>query len=396
MGKLREIIQSSLPRDIEVRHDLHRHPELGFNEHRTSGVVQGHLAELPVRVVPNLARGTGVLAYLPATADPENARTIALRADMDALPILEETGVSYPSENPGIMHACGHDGHTTILLSAARTLCSWEERPNNVVFVFQPAEEGGAGGKLMCEDGALDGRHFGRRVDAMYGLHGFPWHEVGHVSTRVGPMMASATQIRIVVHGKGAHAAAPHTGIDPILVASHIVTALQSVVSRSIDPVDSGVVTIGRITAGVAHNVIPDHAVMEGTFRALTESVYEMMPQRIEQIAQNVAAAFGASAEVAFGGSYPVTVNHPMPTERFFQVAREALGEAYVAQEPHPFMGGEDFSFYGREVPACFFFLGLRPADQSTHPGLHSPYFDFNDAAIPIGVELMCEMALKG
>lgn len=315
---------------------------------------------------------------------------------MDALPILEETGVSYPSENPGLMHACGHDGHTTILLSAARTLSLIDERPNNVVFVFQPAEEGGAGGKLMCEDGALDGRHFGRPVDAIYGLHGFPWHELGRVSTRVGPIMASATQIRIVVHGKGAHAAAPHTGIDPILVASHIVTALQSVVSRSVDPVDCGVVTIGRIEAGVAHNVIPDHAVMEGTFRALTESVYEMMPTRIRQIVENVAVAFGASAEVSFGGSYPVTINHPAPTSRFFQSARNLLGDASVIDEPHPFMGGEDFSFYGREVPACFFLLGLRPADKETYPGLHSPHFDFNDQAIPIGVELMCELALNG
>lgn len=337
-----------------------------------------------------------MLGYLPATTNPKSARTVALRADMDALPILEETDIPYRSANPGVMHACGHDGHTAILLATARALSQVDERPNNVLFLFQPAEEGGAGGEKMCQDGALRGTVLGRPADVIYGLHGTPWQTVGNVSTRIGPLMASATEIRIVIDGKGSHAAYPHFGIDPIVIGAHIVTALQTVASRAIDPLDSVVVTIGKIQAGVAHNVIPDQIEMVGTLRTLRDETFVRACEKIRAIVENVAVGFGATATVQFSGTYPVTFNHAEPTEQFRSVARRVLGDPQVHEEPVPSMGGEDFSFYGREVPACFFFLGLRDHDEQVLPNLHSPRFDFNDKAIPFGVEMMCELALNG
>jgi amidohydrolase len=396
MGDLRAVIDASYSEDVEIRHDLHRHPELGYQESRTSGKVREHLENQRIDLCGNLAGGTGVLGYLPATSNPDTARTVALRADMDALPISEETGVEYVSENPGVMHACGHDGHTTILMATARALSKMPERPNNVLFVFQPAEEGGAGGDRMCKEGVLNGRLMGRPADVIYGLHGNPWVELGHVSTRNGPIMASATELAITVHGKGSHAAYPHFGIDPIVVTAQIVTALQTVASRNVDPLDSVVVTIGKIDAGVAHNVIPESVTMKGTLRTLNDETFQTATHRIREIVRHVAEAFGARAEVEFVSSYPVTFNHDAPTERFRQVARAALGEEFVHEEAFPSMGAEDFSFYGREIPACFYFLGLKGPEHETYPNLHSPRFNFNDAAIPVGVELMCELALKG
>jgi len=396
MGRLRSAIETELPNDTEIRHDLHRHPELGYNEHRTSGVVKSQLAKLPLEVKGDLAGGTGVLAYLLATT-PGSARTVALRADMDALPIIELTNLAYQSETPGVMHACGHDGHTTILLAAARTLSQLPERPNNVLFLFQPAEEGGAGGRRMCQDGALNGSLLGNKpADVIYGLHGNPWQQLGHVSTRLGPIMASATEIHIEITGKGSHAAYPHLGIDPVVIASHIITALQTVASRSVNPLESVVITIGKVEAGVAHNVIPDTAILYGTLRTLSDDVYALATRRIEEIVRNVAAAFGATAQVEFPTSYPVTFNHTGPTEQFRKIAKQIVGEDSLLEEPYPSMGAEDFSFYGREIPACFFFLGLRRPDQTSYPNLHAPQFDFNDAAIPTGVEMMCELALSG
>jgi len=396
MANLRDAVRAELPNDIEIRHDLHRHPELGYKETRTSRVVKDHLAKLPIEVKDNLAGGTGVLAYLPATGNPQSARTVALRADMDALPITELTGLPYQSANPGVMHACGHDGHTTILLATARTLARQPERPNNVLFLFQPAEEGGAGGQRMCQEGALNGTILGNPADVIYGLHGNPWQPLGHVSTRVGPIMASATELYIQVTGKGSHAAYPHLGIDPIVVASQIVLALQTVASRSVNPLDSVVVTVGHVEAGVAHNVIPDTANLYGTLRTLNDETFEFAVRRIREIVEHTAVAFGAKASVEFKGSYPVTFNHTAPTERFREIARDLLGGEKVLDEPVPSMGAEDFSFYGREIPACFYFLGLRAPEQTSYPNLHAPQFDFNDAAIPTGVEMMCELALKG
>ena len=314
---------------------------------------------------------------------------------MDALPILENTGLLYQSKNEGVMHACGHDGHTTILMTTAGVLSQTVERPNNVLFVFQPAEEGGAGGQKLCQEGALRGQIIGKPADVIFGLHGFPNIEIGHVTTRNGPLLAAATQFLITIHGKGAHAAQPHNGIDPIVIAAHVITALQTIASRTVNPVDSVVVTVGQVIAGVAHNVIPDTAILSGTLRTLNDATTDLGIRRIEDIARSVALAFGAAATIDWIGAYPVTFNDPVATDEFRAVARRAIGESFVHEEIHPTMGGEDFSFYGKEIPAAFFFLGLRPSNKSTYPNLHSPEFDFNDEAIPVGVELMCELAMS-
>ncbi len=393
MSPLSNLVQDELPAAVATRHDLHAHPELGYKETRTSEVVQRHLSALGIEFKSGVAGGTGVLGWIPATSDAGSARTVALRADMDALPILENTGVEYQSTTPGVMHACGHDGHTTILMTTASLLKKLPERRNNVLLVFQPAEEGGAGGEKMCIEGALRGALIGRPADAIFGLHGFPNIKVGHVTTRNGPLLAAASQFVVHIKGKGAHAAQPNAGIDPIVIAAHIITALQTIASRSVNPVDSVVVTVGQVIAGVAHNVIPDSAKLSGTLRALNDATNELGKRKIGEISENVAAAFGGSASVEWIGAYPVTFNDPTLTDEFRQVASRVLGSDFVHEEAHPTMGGEDFSFYGREVPASFFFLGLLPDGRESYPNLHSPEFDFNDHAIPTGVRLMCELA---
>ncbi|MBS1717780.1 MAG: amidohydrolase [Armatimonadetes bacterium] len=374
---------------VELRHDLHRNPELGFEEVRTSGIVQAELERLGIQIVNGMAKGTGVLGWLPAT-NP-GAKTIALRADMDCLPIHEETGVEYKSEHAGRMHACGHDAHVTMLIGAARHLAALKERPNNVLFLFQPAEEGGGGGKFMVDEGALDGSRIGKPVDAIFALHGQPLYNVGQLGTRPGPITASADQFILTFKGKGGHAAYPHLSNDPIVIASHFVTALQSVVSRSVSPIESGVITIGRFAAGTASNIIPDEAVLEGTIRALSDEVREVLLRRIKEIAHGVADAFGAKAEFFWHLGYPVTVNHPVAME----YARESLTATNLdVFECEASMVGEDFSFYGKHVPACFSWLGLKLPNEESRPALHNPKFDFNDEAIALGVSAHVAFAL--
>lgn len=386
MKHIAALIESDRAHLEHIRRDLHAHPELGYEEHRTAELVRRELESAGVQVVSGLAGGTGVLGFLPSTGE-ENAPTVALRADMDALPIEELTGLDYASRHPGKMHACGHDGHTTILIGAARALAQ-TERPNHVLFVFQPAEEGGAGGKRMCEDGVLQGRVIGRAADRIFGLHGYPGLHVGEVATRPGTMMANADNLRVRVFGKGGHAAMPHTGIDPIVVASHIVVAIQSIASRAVDPLDSMVITIGQIQSGTAHNIIPERADLVGTVRTLRPETQALAERRIKEVVEGVAAAFGTHAEVDFEHGYPAVVNDADLVEVF----KSSVGER-VMVDPPPVMGGEDFSFYGLQVPACFYWLGLRAPDQTSYPNLHAPEFDFNDEALPVGVRAMCRLA---
>jgi amidohydrolase len=392
MPTLEEQINADLSHIVDIRHDLHAHPELGYGEERTSGVVKRELAAAGIEFVGGLAKGTGVLGYLPATTP--NARTIALRADMDALPIKEATGLAYASKHEGVMHACGHDGHTSIMIGTARLLSKTAERPNNVLFIFQPAEEGGAGGRAMCEDGVLAGSLIGKKADMIFGLHGFPGLHVGQMATRTGSMMASADEFRIHVKGKGGHAAMPHMGIDPIVAASHIVVALQSIASRNINPLDSIVVTIGEFTGGTAHNVIPDRVELHGTLRTLLPETRAYGEKRVTEIAIGVAAALGASAEVEFLGGYPVTCNDAEATDRFRRIVSETF-ETGLAPDTAPVMGAEDFSFYGDHAPACFYWLGILPPGQNGYANLHAPEFDFNDAAIPVGIRAMAALALS-
>jgi amidohydrolase len=393
LDRIRQLVSEELPHLIGIRHDLHAHPELQFQETRTSGVVQRELEEAGIDFVPGLARGTGVLGHIPGSAD----RALGLRADMDALPIHEETGLGYASGIDGRMHACGHDGHTTILIGAARVLAKLaaeEPLPQPITLVFQPAEEGGGGGRHMCEEGALDGSRIGPPVASMFGLHGHTESEVGSVGSRVGPLLAAADEVMIEINGVGGHAAMPHNCADPVLCGAAMVQSLQSIVSRNTNPLDSSVITITQLAAGDAFNVIPETVTIGGTVRSLQESTREMLERRIKEVATGVASAHGCTAKVNFIRGYPVTRNDADAHATFERAASLALGVDQVRPIEHPVMGGEDFSFYGECVPACFFFLGLLAPGETEMPSVHNARFDFNDHAIKTGVEVFCSLAL--
>lgn len=379
----------------EIRHDLHAHPQIRFEETYASALVQKELTALGIEFKAGLAKGTGILGYLPATSDPQTAPTIALRADMDALPIHEETGKPYASTIPGRMHACGHDGHTTILIGVARELVAMTHRPNNVLFVFQPAEEGGAGGKLMVEEGCLNGSILGKKADFMFGLHGWSTVKLGYVATRVGPLMASTDDVRIEFFGQGGHAAAPETTKDPVVAIAHLITALQTVASRNVDPFEQVVVTVGQVHGGTTHNIIPMSAWLQGTIRAMNEEVRDLACERVRTIAEGVAAAFDMKADVQVERGYPVVVNDEAAVARFLRIARRELGEEFVSDDGRPTMGGEDFAYYGSECPSCFYQLGLIPGDREDYESVHTPIFDFNDDAIAVGVKVMTSLALS-
>ena len=380
-----------LQRLFELRHDLHAHPELGYEETRTSEVICRELTEAGIPFKSGLAGGTGVLAWLPGRNDDD---AVALRADIDALPMEETSGVPWTSTHPGRMHACGHDGHTTILIGTARALASMDELPRPVMFLFQPAEEGGAGGRRMVQDGCLDGTVAPWKAKRIFGLHGWTNIQEGKVGTKTGPLLAAADHYEIDIHGTGAHAAMPHTSADPVLAAASVVTALQSIVARNVDPLDAAVVSATTINAGSAFNVIPCHARITGTARSLKAEVRDTLEQRIEQIAQQVAMSHNCRAEVRYERGYPVTINHPDAVAQFERDAALEIGEDRVVAVDRPFMGGEDFSYYGEVIPACFFLLGLLPEGEDSMPALHHPSFDFNDRSIETGVSVFRRLAL--
>lgn len=411
-ASLKSVIEPELPSLTELRRDLHAHPELSMKEHRTSRVVQQELARLGIAFKAGLGGGTGVVAHLPATEPtPAGAKAVALRADMDALPIRELTGKPYASTVDGVMHACGHDGHTTILLGAARVLSRLKHRPRPISFLFQPAEEYGGGGDIMCREGVLAGGTpheksggLGPPIGEIYGLHGWPQLPLGTIATKSGPIMAAVDDFVITIRGTQCHGAYPHLGHDPILAAAQVVTALQSVASRNVGPLDSVVVTVGQINAGTANNIIPETCTLVGTVRTLKDATKKIAKQRFFSIVEGVAAAMGCRAEINWQDGYPVTENHPDATERIVSVASRVLGTAKVIRAEHATMGGEDFSFYGKHVPACFFFLGLNPvinglsrasggSADGEFPSLHQPTFDFNDDALLPGIELFCAVA---
>ena len=396
---LRSLIDQELGDVIAIRRDLHAHPEIGYEEQRTSEVVQRELKKAGINFAPNLAGGTGVMATLPANGATHHKKAIGLRADMDALPIEETSGVSYASRYHGKMHACGHDGHTAILIGTARVLAKLSKlngglaRP--VSFVFQPAEEGGAGGQKMVQEGCLDGRIIGPPIETMFGLHGWPRLPQGVLATRIGPLLAASDRFDIVVKGVGSHAAFPHASRDPIIAASAIVNSLQTIASRNVDPLDSVVVSITMLNAGSAYNVIPSHAKISGTVRTLTPQVMQLTQRRINEIAMNTARAYGCEATFEYRIGYPVTLNDAGAVEIFNDIARRTFGEQRVLDLPRPVMGGEDFSFYSQVVPSCFFVLGLIPPGKQSMPDLHQPDFNFNDDAIATGIEMFCRLALR-
>ncbi|MGF3022048.1 M20 aminoacylase family protein [Methylobacterium aquaticum] len=364
------------------RRDFHQHPELLFALDRTSGLVAERLRAFGCdEVVTGLGK-TGVVAVIRGR-DTGSGKVIGLRADMDALPIEETSGVPHRSTVPGKMHACGHDGHTAMLLGAAKYLAETRNFDGTAILIFQPAEEGGGGADVMLKDGLME--RFG--IQEVYGLHNMPGLALGSFAIRPGAIMAAADRITITVTGKGGHAAAPHQCIDPVLVASHIVTALQSIVSRTIDPVSSAVISITQVKAGDAFNVIPEFAVLNGTVRTLSESVRDTCEARIAQVASHVATAFGAAASVDYGRGYPVTANDPGRASFMADVAAEVSGEGAVERAVQPMMGAEDFSYMLNARPGAYIFLGTGPG-----AGLHHPAYDFNDEAAPYGVSLFARV----
>jgi amidohydrolase len=358
------------------RHDLHQHPELGFQEHRTSAVVAEKLRQFGCdEVVTEIAR-TGVVGVIRGRP---GTRAIGLRADMDALPILEETGLPYASTTPGVMHACGHDGHTTMLLGAARYLAETRNFPGTVYVIFQPAEEGLAGGAVMVKEGLFE--RF--PMDMVFGMHNWPTEPEGTFRWGTGPIMAATASFEITVEGRGGHAAHPNDTVDPIVAAAQIVTALQNVVARNVPPTEAAVVSIGHISGGQTHNVIPSTVRMLGTTRWFTDSVGDLLETNLRRTATGIAESLGARAEVKYVRNYIVTVNDEAATELTVRAAEAVAGSAQVQPMSRPTMGAEDFSFMLAAKQGSYIMLGgARGVDE---PKLHHPRYDFNDAILPLG-----------
>jgi hippurate hydrolase len=363
----------------EWRQDLHAHPELGFQETRTSDVVAAKLAEWGIEVTRGIAR-TGIVGTLRCGT---SRRAIGIRADMDALPIEEATGLPYASRNPGRMHACGHDGHTTMLLGAARYLAETRNFDGTVHFIFQPAEEGPGGGRVMVEEGLFE--RF--PCDMVFGAHNDTSLPVGELAAVAGPVNAAADQFWIHIRGIGGHAARPHGAIDPVVIGSHIVLALQSVVSRRTNPLESAVLSICQFHAGTTDNVIPETASLNGTVRTLVPHVREEMQRLLTEIATITARAHGAEAVVEYERGYPCVVNDAAATERAALAAARVLGEGKIIRERPPVMGAEDFSYMALAVPGCFVRIGQAGRDRGAVP-VHHPRYDFNDEILPIGASV--------
>ncbi|MCS6892464.1 MAG: M20 family metallopeptidase [Rhodovarius sp.] len=360
------------------RRDFHQHPELGFEEHRTARLVAERLRAFGCdEVVEGFSR-TGVVAVIHGRGGP-HGRAIGLRADMDALPIEECSGVPHASRHPGKMHACGHDGHTAMLLGAARYLAETRNFSGSVVLIFQPAEENLAGGRVMVADGLFE--RF--PVERVFGMHNWPGLPAGHFAWREGPVMAAVANLEVLITGRGAHAAMPHEGTDPILVAAAIIQALQSIIARNVDPLEAGVLTIGHVKGGFTYNVIPDTVSMQGTARWFRPEVGDLLEQRFLHMVPTIAAAFGAQATARFDRSYPATVNDPESTRLAISAAVAIAGEGRVHEMPQPTMGAEDFAFMLQARPGCYIMLGS--GRTGSDPGLHHPAYDFNDEVLPIG-----------
>lgn len=364
----------------EVRHNIHRHPETAYNEKRTAAVISAFLDE--IGVAHEQCTETGVVGIIGS-----GGRVVALRADIDALPMPDRSGLPYASENEGVAHACGHDGHVAILLGTAWVLKKLEaELGGTVKLIWQPAEEGGAGAAKMIEHGVLENPS----PEAIFAIHGWPNLPVNKAAYRFGPAMAAVDNFRIVVKGRGAHGAMPHAGIDPIVIAARVVEGLQHVRSRMIDPLDPVVVTIGQIHGGSAVNVIPDTVEMSGTIRCLDPQTRKTMIQAMERITVKTAEASGGTAEFEITDGYPPTINDNHATAFARDAIIDILGQDNAVEIARPVMGGEDFSFYLEKIPGSFMRLGV-----GDRPSLHNTAYDFNDEAIPCGIKVMAGLAVR-
>jgi len=364
------------------RRHLHSRPELGFDVVETAAFVADKLAAFGCdEVVTGIGR-TGVVGLIRGKLG--QGRTIGLRADMDALPIGEITGKPYASTRTGKMHACGHDGHTAMLLGAASYLAETRNFAGTVAVIFQPAEEGGGGGREMVKDGLMD--RFG--IENVFGMHNLPGLPVGNFATRQGPILAATAEFDIKVAGRGGHAAMPQRTLDPIVAASHLVTALQSIVGRNVDPLEAAVVSVTKFHAGDAHNIIPEQAELAGTVRTLKAETAKLAEERLKAVCDGIAATFGVSVDLDFRPNYPVTFNHAPETAFAGDVAAAIAGAALVDRDMPPLMAGEDFSYMLEARPGAFIFLG-----NGDSAGLHHPAYDFNDEAIPHGVSYWVRLA---
>jgi amidohydrolase len=387
---LKAEIDERVPDLVAMRRDLHEHPELAFEEVRTAGIVAQRLSALGLEVRTGVAK-TGVIGLLHGgEADDNEAKTIAIRADMDALPIHELNAVDYKSTVDGKMHACGHDGHTSILLTVADILSKRRaELKGNIKFIFQPAEEVIGGAEPMVKEGAMDG------VDGVIGLHLISNYAQGRVGVRSGPMFASANSFEMVVKGKGGHAAMPHGAIDPILISSYIIQALQPLISRETSPFAPAVITIGTINAGTAFNIIPEQAVLKGTMRAFTQEHRDYLLRRIEEVAKGVAATFRGSCEITFPEGCPPCVNDPGMTELVHKAAIASVGDAAVDTGEELMMSGsDDMAHFLNAVPGCYFLVGAETAEEEARYPHHHPRFNIGEEALPIGVEVLTRAAL--
>jgi hippurate hydrolase len=370
-------IAAMAPEMTEWRQDIHAHPELGLEEVRTSELVAAKLAEWGITVHRGLAK-TGVVGTLKVGS---GTRAIGLRADMDALPMEEANDFAHRSRHPGKMHACGHDGHTTMLLGAARYLAETKNFDGTVHFIFQPAEEGAGGGRIMVEEGLFEKFP----CDRVFGAHNDFSIPLGEMAVAEGAVSAASDRFAITITGRGGHAARPHLSVDPVIVGAHLVLALQTIVARGIDPAESAVLSITQFHAGSAGNVIPPTAWLNGTVRTRAAHVNDLIETRMNEIAASVAATFGATAEVEYTRGYPAVINEKGATESAAAAATRLLGEGKVRRSLPIRMGGEDFSYMARKVPGCFVRMGQKGPDGKGATPVHNPGYDFNDELLPIG-----------
>ena len=381
-GLYQEVEENFGEKIVALRRDIHREPELGFDTEKTAEKVLAALEGLPLDVETGIAQN-GIVATLEGE---DEGPTVALRADMDALPILEDTGLSFASETEGKMHACGHDGHTSMLVGAAHALSGMRDRLSGTVkFVFQPAEEGGGGGKVMVDEGVADD------VASIFALHLWPGLPFGEVATRAGPIMAAADAFEMEVRASGGHGAMPHLTSDAIAISAQIVTALQTIVSREVDPVEPAVLTVGEIGAGTAFNIIPHRARIGGTVRTLNADLREKIPTRMEDLARGIARGMRGDVNFDYTFSYPVTVNDETAADHALGVAEDLFGGESVLELPNPSMGAEDFAYFLEKVPGAFIWLGVGE-DVS---GLHTPQFAFDEEILPRGSALLAALALS-
>jgi amidohydrolase len=367
-----------------IRRELHANPELGFEEHFTSELVARQLARWGVDEVHRGIGRTGVVGVIRGSKGGDGGRVVGLRADMDALPITEATGLPYASQNAGKMHACGHDGHTAMLLGAAKYLAETRNFAGTAVVIFQPAEEGGGGGREMVKDGMME--RFA--IEEVYGMHNYPGLPVGQFAIRPGALLASADRLYIDLEGVGGHAARPHVSIDTVLVGAQIINQVQSIVSRNVDPLESAVISFTQFHAGTADNIIPQTARISGTARTLDPAVRDLVEKRLFEVVEGTAKLYGAKAKLTYKRDYPVTRNHVKQTAFAAEVAREIVGNDRVDDNAPPLMGAEDFSYMLEARPGAFIFVG-----NGDTAGLHHPSYNFNDDAIPVGASYWVRLA---